>query len=90
MKHIKNFESYINESEVNEMLRLDTIKIGLFLRKLRTKIKDSSILNAIESFIAIKVIDPYTNYTDLIKTIEKEYNNEPIVMNIVHDMEKND
>ena len=47
-RHIPSFDEFVNESEVNELLKIDLKKLNDFVDKVANKIKDSKIVSDVK------------------------------------------
>jgi hypothetical protein len=68
MKHIKHYDKFVNEAQINEMLKLDMKK----LRELRRKVAERlsyNIASLIEDLILSWQIDYYADYESIIKEV---------------------
>ena len=89
MKHIHTFESFLNEqrneeirnsandSEVNELLKVDMAKVEEFVDNLVAKIKNSKLASEIRKFAAMQKIDPSANFVEIIDNIKWKFGREP-------------
>jgi len=89
MKHIHTFESFLNEqlneesrnsaneSELNELLKVDMAKVEDFVDKLLSKIKNSKLASEIRKFAAMQKIDPSSNFVEIIDNIKWKFGQEP-------------
>lgn len=72
MKYIPTFESFVNES-LNEMTRIDNVKINSLLKKLKKLVKSDNTYNDIEDFVRMDTLDVYTDYTGLIDHLRARF-----------------
>jgi hypothetical protein len=83
MKNLPTFEEFVNESEVNELLKLDSQKLDDFLKRISTKIKDSTLLSDIKDFIAMQKIDPYQSYSHVLSNMLIHFRNEKPLLQLI-------
>ena len=83
MKNLPTFEEFVNESEVNELLKIDSQKLDDFLKRISTKIKDSTLLSDINDFIAIQKIDPYQSYSHVLSDMLIRFRNEKPLLQLI-------
>lgn len=81
MKNIPTFEEYLNESEVNELLKVDMAKVEKFVDELVSKIKNGKLASEIRKFAALQKIDPYSNVNTIIGNIKWKFEKEPELRN---------
>ena len=60
MKHVKTFEAYINEITV-----VDSNKVKDLMKKVKERVKNSGIVDKIQKYITIAIVDPYIDYETL-------------------------
>jgi hypothetical protein len=83
MRHLPTFEEFINESEVNELLKIDSQKLDDFLKRISSKIKDSRLLSDIKDFIAMQKIDPYQSYSRVLSDMLIRFRNEKPLLQLI-------
>ena len=83
MKNLPTFEEFVNESEVNELLKIDSQKLDDFLKRISTKIKDSTLLSDIKDFIAIQKIDPYQSYSHVLSDMLIRFRSEKPLLQLI-------
>ena len=86
-RHIPSFDEFINESEVNELLKVDLKKLNGFVAKVANKIKDSNLISDVKTFIAMNQVDPYQNYTHILKDMQIRFrDNRPLLQLIYNEL----
>ena len=83
MKNLPTFEEFVNESEVNELLKIDSQKLDDFLKRISIKIKDSSLLSDIKDFISMQKIDPYQTYGRVLSDMLIRFRNEKPLLQLI-------
>ena len=74
MKHVKTYDNFLLESRLNEMIRKEEKeKITKMLSTIKAKIKSSAVYKDIEKFVAFNVVDPYTNYAEIVSWVKDKF-----------------
>ena len=73
MKYIKRYEGWNdpikNTDQLNEMIKLHSVKLKLFLRALRRLRIPDELVKKVEKLIDTRIIDPYSTVTSILKEV---------------------
>ena len=89
MKHLKPYNTWINEEVTNEMLRVDLQKLYALKDKVAARIKDIRIVDTIEDIILVYQVDYGTDYTYIIDAIKTKLKNlhRPEELSVINDID---
>lgn len=89
MKYIKRYEGWKdpikNTDQLNEMIKLHSVKLKLFLRALsRLRIPDE-LVKKVEKLIDTRIIDPYSTVTSILKEVCEVFKKNPEIETLSSD-----
>ena len=82
MKHLKTFENFSQTQKVDEFLVSDMEKIEKFLEEIEAKVKNSSVVDNIQTIVNHSLIDPYETSDSILQWILKKYSTDPVISEI--------
>ena len=96
MKYIKRYEGWKdpikNTDQLNEMIKLHSVKLKLFLRALRRLRIPDELVKKVEKLIDTRIIDPYSTVTSILKEVCEVFKKNPEIetlsSNYINDSEK--
>ena len=96
MKYIKRYEGWNdpikNTDQLNEMIKLHSVKLKLFLRALRRLRIPDELVKKVEKLIDTRIIDPYSTVTSILKEVCEVFKKNPEIetlsSNYINDSEK--
>ena len=81
MKYIKRYEGWKdpikNTDQLNEMIKLHSVKLKLFLRALRRLRIPDELVKKVEKLIDTRIIDPYSTVTSILKEVCEVFKKNP-------------
>jgi len=96
MKYIKLYEGWKdpikNTDQLNEMIKLHSVKLKLFLRALKRLRIPDELFKKVEKLIDNRIIDPYSTVTSILKEVCEVFKKNPEIetlsSNYINDSEK--
>jgi hypothetical protein len=82
VKHLKTFENFSQTQKVDEFLVSDMEKIEKFLEEIEAKVKNSSVVDNIQTIVNHSLIDPYETSDSILQWILKKYSTDPVISEI--------
>jgi len=84
MKNLQTYHDWQTDNEVNEFLKIENKKIESFLKDIKSKVKDSRLIKSIEDTVNMAIVDPYNNFSKIMRDLKITYRNNNEVLSVIN------